>query len=32
MTLDEKIGWIIQPDQGSLKDPADVEVFPPARC
>ena len=27
MTLDEKIGQMIQPDQGSLKDPADVEKY-----
>ncbi len=27
MTLDEKIGQMIQPDQGSLKDPADIEKF-----
>ncbi len=27
MTLDEKIGQMIQPDQGSLKDPADIEKY-----
>src|ERR1700722_5935310 len=27
MTLDEKIGQMIQPDQGFLKDPADVEKY-----
>src|SRR5262245_1516201 len=27
MTLDEKVGQMIQPDQGSLKDPADVEKY-----
>ena len=27
MTLDEKIGQMIQPDQGSLKDPGDIEKY-----
>jgi beta-glucosidase len=27
MTLDEKIGQMIQPDQGSLKNPADIEKY-----
>ena len=27
MTLDEKIGQMIQPDQGALKDPADIEKY-----
>ena len=27
MTLDEKIGQMIQPDQGSLKDPSDIEKY-----
>jgi beta-glucosidase len=27
MTLDEKIGQMMQPDQGSLKDPADIEKY-----
>ena len=27
MTLDEKIGQMTQPDQSSLKDPADVETY-----
>ncbi len=27
MTLDEKIGQMIQPDQGALKDPVDVEKY-----
>jgi beta-glucosidase len=27
MTLDEKVGQMIQPDQGFLKDPADVEKY-----
>jgi beta-glucosidase len=27
MTLDEKVGQMMQPDQGSLKDPSDIEKY-----